>query len=242
MSDTTALVRTGRPLDGDSEPSGPALTLDPTSRAADLLRASPRPLASHPGGRTWATLLARPGEDTAPGGETTVAEDRPELLQWLDPEAASPPAHRHPTTETFECLRGTLTVVVDGDERRLDPGETVTVPAKTDHTFRNDTEGTVALRAALPSMRTVRSLYTVWKLDHEGAFGAEGVSEPSPLWALTISADVAPETTTSIAPLAVQRALWATVGRAARSLGYTGIDESAVDDDFWERHVEQPSL
>ncbi|WP_436907311.1 cupin domain-containing protein [Halosimplex marinum] len=223
---------TGRPLDDDGRPAtGPALELDPDGRAARLLAESPRALVASPGAGTWATLLERPDE-----GET----ERPVLLQWLGPDAAEPPTHYHRVSETFEAVEGTLTVDVDGEVRRLGPGDSVTIGASVDHAFRNETDETVAFWAELPSMRTAASLYTVWGLDVEGAFGGEGdYGEPGLLAALPISEDVYPDTVTTVAPVPVQRALWATVGRAARALGHSGIDERYLDDAFWEERVEQ---
>lgn len=230
---TDAGVTTGRPLD-DGRPDGPALELGPGGIAVDLLRQSPRPLASSPGAGTWATLLERPAE-----GET----DRPVLLQLLDPDATAVPTHHHPTSERFTVLSGTLTVVTGGEERRLGAGEVVEVPPGVEHTFRNDTDETVAFRAELPSMRTVESLYTVPGLDHEGALGGDGeYGEPDPLTGLVVSADAYSDTVTTVVPVAVQRVLWATVGRLARTLGYGGVDDRYLDDAFRERRVEQPDL
>jgi hypothetical protein len=260
-----ATLRTGRPLDPDGDPTdGPALALDPGGPAADLLRTSPRALVSSPGAGTWATLLARPGEAVpAPLAETSAGEpggggsgssgvgpasDRPGLLQWLAPDASAPPPHTHPTTETFRVVEGRLTVVCDSESRRLDPGESVTVPAGVEHAFRNDTSETVAFVARLPSMRTVRALYSVWGMDHEGVFG-DGppgdpgrYGEPGPLRGLLLAESLRGETIMTAAPAAVQRALWATVGRLARVAGYRAVEERYLADDFWERRVEQSSL
>jgi quercetin dioxygenase-like cupin family protein len=228
-----SVLRTGRPLDEQGEPrDGPVLELERGSEAAELLRSAARPLASNPGAETWGTLLSRPD-----AGRT----DAPELLQWLGPEAGQPPAHRHPAPERFEVLRGRLTVVRDGEEDRLNPGDAATIEPGVEHAFRNDTDGFVAFRAELPSMRTVLSLYTTWGLDHEGAFAADGgFGEPGLLNGLVLGEDVYDDTTMTAAPVPVQRLLWATAGRVARVLGYTGIDEAYLADDFWCRHVEQP--
>jgi mannose-6-phosphate isomerase-like protein (cupin superfamily) len=227
--------RTGRPLDDHGDPiDGPALELPPNGPAADRLQESPRPLASNPGAGTWATLLERPDEGKS---------DSPVLLQWLAPDSASPPGHVHPSAETFEVLEGTLTVVRDGKVQRLDGGDEVTVHPGVEHAFRNDTDEFVAFRAELPSMLTVESLYTTWGLDHEGAFGADGeFGEPGVLHGLVLSEDVYDDTVMTMAPVAVQRLLWATVGRVARGLGYSGIDESYLREEFWREHVEQPSF
>jgi|GEM_PF-1133441 len=260
MSDTAgrAVLTTGRPLDADGAPTdGPALALDTDGTAATLLENSPRPLVASPGAGVWATLLAEPGE-TAPGslavdenerrsGDTDENRvDRPTLLQWLAPDASAPPAHVHPTTETFRAVEGELTVVRDGEFRRLRPGEAVTVPAGVEHAFRNDTDEQVAFAAWLPSMRTVRALYSVWGMDVAGVFGSgppgddDRYGEPGPLRGLLLAETLRGETTVSGPPLAVQRLLWATVGRLASVSGYRTVDDRYLDDAFWERRVEQP--
>jgi len=231
---TTGAVTTGRPLDRNGNAmNGPALTLDPDGAAAAALTATDRPLAASPSTGVWATLLEPPDE-----GDT----DRPVLLQWLAPDAATPPTHVHPATETFECVEGTFTVVVDGQPHRLAPGESLTVGPGREHTFRNDTEDVVAVRAELPSMQTLRGLYTAWGLDVDSGFDDGDFGDPGPLQGLVLAADLHPETRMTMAPLSVQRALWATVGRAARTVGIDGVDERYVTDAFWERRVEQPAL
>jgi hypothetical protein len=238
---TERTLTTGRPLDGHGNPrEGPALTLDPDSPAGVLLAQSPNALVSDPAGPTWATLLARP-DDATPGRPAGAAGDRPVLLQWVAPDAGSPPAHVHPTTETFEAVEGTVTVVIEGDPVRLGRGESVTVAAGQAHTFRNDTEETVAFTAALPSMRTVRALYTIWGHTHEG--GQDGrYGRPGPLTVLPVAAEMADETTLTAGPPLLQRAVLAAVGRVAGALGDGGIDDRYLADDFWAPRVEQPAF
>jgi mannose-6-phosphate isomerase-like protein (cupin superfamily) len=262
MSNSTgrAILTTGRPLDADGVPTdGPALTLDSEGEAAALLEDSPRALVASPGGGLWATLLAPPGEaapesltvegnERPPGDADEDRAERPTLLQWLAPDASAPPAHVHPTTETFRVVEGELTVVLDGKARQVRPGEAVTVPAGVEHAFRNDTDEQVAFVAWLPSMRTARTLYSVWGMDVEGTFGSgppgheDRYGEPGPLRGLLLAETLRGETTMSGPPLAVQRLLWATVGRVASAAGYRTTDDRYLDDAFWERHVEQPDL
>jgi len=231
MTDPTrseSVLRTGRPLDDDGDPAGPALELDPDGPAAALLASSPHALAASPNADTWATLLERPDE-----GES----DRPVLAQWFGPDAPAPPTHIHPNSETFDVVSGTLTVEVAGERRELAPGQSVTVAAGVEHAFRNETGETVAFRAELPSMRTAAALYTVWGRDVEGATGADG--QPGPLAALALGADAYPDTVATAGPVSLQRALFATVGRAARALGHEGVEDRYLDDAFWAERVEQ---
>lgn len=226
------LVRTGRPLDESGSPrDGPALELHPDGAAAELLASSPNPLVSSPAAGVWATLLESPAGATG----------RPVLLQWLAPDADGPPPHVHPTAETFEVVAGEFTVAVEGESTRLAPGETATVQSGRVHTFRNDTDEVVAFRAEVPSMQTVRGLFTAWGLDHERAADGE-YDGPGAIDSLLLAEDMADETEMTTVPVPVQRFLWATAGRAARAAGYTGIDKRFIRDAFWERHVEQPRL
>jgi quercetin dioxygenase-like cupin family protein len=50
----------------------------------------------------------------------------------LDPLAAMP-AHRHDHEEVFTVLAGDLTTVLDGQEQQTEAGDTVVVPAGTEH-------------------------------------------------------------------------------------------------------------
>ena len=60
------------------------------------------------------------------------------------------PEHRHPPfdggpgkEETFRCRRGRVTLLVDGAEIALGPGEQYTIPPDTLHSFRAGPEGAV---------------------------------------------------------------------------------------------------
>ena len=59
-------------------------------------------------------------------------------MEWSLPATAfAPPPHRHPTqVESYEVLEGALEVMVDGEWRRLDAGDTASVPVAANHTFR----------------------------------------------------------------------------------------------------------
>ena len=226
-------LQTGRPLADGSLTDGPALALQPERPASVRLRQSPRTLVSDPASETWATLLEGPEE-----GET----DRPVLLQWVSSNSPAPPPHYHPTTETFRALEGTLTVVRDGDPVRLDPGDSLTVDPGQAHTFRNDTDETVAFRAELPSMRTVCGIYTAWGLAHERGRDDDGrYPGPGPIQSLAIAAEMYDETSMAMVPQPVQRLLWAVVDRAASLFGVTGLDDAYLAPSFWNRHVEQPA-
>jgi mannose-6-phosphate isomerase-like protein (cupin superfamily) len=228
-----SLQTTGRPLDENGDPvDGTALELDPGSPAADLFRESPHALASAPGSGMWSVLLD--DQDA----------DRPEMVLWLEPDATVLPPHVHLTRdETFESLRGELTVTVDGDSRTLSPGEAYTVDPGVPHNFANESDDFAAFRVEPPWAKTVETQYTVSGLDHDGAFGADGeFGEPGPLHALVTSEAISEETRLAVAPDALQRVLWATAGRVAKLLGHRAVREKYLADDYWRRTVEQPAL
>ncbi|WP_121820264.1 cupin domain-containing protein [Halostella salina] len=228
-------ITTGRPLDEDGTPTdGPALQLDPDGPAADLLRESSRPLASSPGAGLWATILSYPDDDATP----------PELLLFLAPDALELPSHVHPDDpETFRAVEGEFTLVVEGEPQRLAPGESYTVDPGQEHGFRNDTDGFVAVHATLPWTLTIDTQYTFFGLDHEGQFGDDGeYGEPGFLHGMVMSEAISDGTKIAGLPTAVQRLLWATVGRVAKARGHAAVDERYLRDEFWRANVEQPDL
>jgi quercetin dioxygenase-like cupin family protein len=88
------------------------------------------------------------GEDS--GGELH------EMRASYAPASPFPPAHHHPAQdERFEVLEGTLTFLLDGDERQVGAGEVLEVPRGTVHQVRNagDVPAT-AVWQTRPALRT----------------------------------------------------------------------------------------
>jgi quercetin dioxygenase-like cupin family protein len=227
---------TGRPLDDTGDPTdGRALEVDPDGRAMALFSDSSHALASSPGMGIWSTILQYP-EPTEAG--------TPAMLVWLAPDATELPPHVHASEpEAFRSLEGELTVVVDGQPERLGPGEQHTVEPGEPHYFRNDTDEFVAFRVAVPWTRTIDTQYMSAGLDHEGHFGADGeYGEPGPIQGLLLAEYVREETTIAVGPRIVQCLLWASIGRVAKWAGHSAMDERYLRDQFWEAHVEQPTL
>jgi len=70
-----------------------------------------------------------------------------EMIFTLPPGSIAPPPHTHPgLVESYEVIDGELDVMVDGDWRTLGPGESASVPADTNHTFKNRSEAVVRTR------------------------------------------------------------------------------------------------
>ena len=69
-------------------------------------------------------------------------------------EGPMPPVHHHPSqTEHFDVLDGAMHVIVDGDERRYEAGESFEVPPGTPHQMT--AEGPARMRwTVTPALRT----------------------------------------------------------------------------------------
>lgn len=65
----------------------------------------------------------------------------------LPPGSVAPPPHVHPAPEEeFEVLEGSFDLMVDGQWRTLEVGESASVPAAVLHTFKNRSGKTVRVR------------------------------------------------------------------------------------------------
>ena len=226
----------GRPLDENGEPTdGPALELDSDGPAAAAFAESPYPLASSPGADMWSAIAQFPERD---------GSSDPAMLVWLGPDALELPPHVHlDDSEYFRTLTGEVTYVVDGEPRRLGPAEDVTIEPGQEHYFRNDTDGQVAFYAEVPWQKTLEIQFTLFGMDHDGVFTRDGsYGEPDLVQGMLMSEYISEGTRITAAPYAVQRLLWATGGRIAKVLGRRPIEQRYLENEYWERTVEQPDL
>jgi mannose-6-phosphate isomerase-like protein (cupin superfamily) len=94
---------------------------------------------------------------------------------------SAPPGHFHPDQdEHFEVLEGRLTVRVDGEERTLEPGESIDIPRGTVHQMWNGGEVQArALWRTEPAGRTAEWFAALDGLQRSGRVGSDGM--PSPL-------------------------------------------------------------
>jgi quercetin dioxygenase-like cupin family protein len=84
-------------------------------------------------------IVRRPAAET--GGEEVE-------MEFVLPSGCVPPpphVHRH-QVEEYEVLEGRFEVVVDGQWRTLEPGDTASVPVGALHTFRNRSGAPVRVR------------------------------------------------------------------------------------------------
>jgi hypothetical protein len=109
--------------------------------------------------------------------------------------------------------------VVDGRERRLGPGEAITIPAGTPHHFANDgDEDTVAIQEARPALRTGDFFETYFDLAERGEVDEQG--KPSLLRFAVLGPAFANEIRLVSPPWPLQRAAFALLGPIARLRGH----------------------
>jgi len=129
--------------------------------------------------------------------------------------------HVHPRQdETFKLLSGELIVSLDGDERSLDPGEQVTLPADVPHSHGNasGTE-TRVLWEARPPMVAETLIRMLAATAREGKTDASGT--PNVL-AMAVFADTYPDLIyLASPPIAVQKALFKLLAPLGRLRGYS---------------------
>jgi hypothetical protein len=130
------------------------------------------------------------------------------------------PLHVHPRQESgAELISGSLVFEVDGVQRRLAPGESISIPANTPHRFWNDgDEDAQAIQYFRPALATADFFETFFALAAGGKLDAKGMPRPLQL------AVMVPEFENEIRPVAppwpVLRAAAIVLAPLARARGY----------------------
>jgi mannose-6-phosphate isomerase-like protein (cupin superfamily) len=129
--------------------------------------------------------------------------------------------HLHPgQSERHEVLSGKLGLHLDGEDRVLEPGDAVDVPAATAHRLFPVGEGPVtALFELRPALRTEELLETFVRLAKAGKIDRKG--NPRPFELALIAREFEPEGYATKPPLAVQHALLAPLAWLAKRFGRT---------------------
>lgn len=137
------------------------------------------------------------------------------------PTGVAEPLHVHPRQETrAQLVSGTLRFVVAGRERRLGPGDAITIPAGVPHHFCNDgDEDTIAIQEARPALRTQQFFETYFDLAASGEIDEHG--RPSLLRSAVLGPAFADEIRLVSPPWPMQRAAYALLAPIARLRGYT---------------------
>ena len=145
-----------------------------------------------------------------------------EAVNRLDPRMEGPPVHVHPTAEeSYEVRSGTLDVFVDGEWRRLEPGQKAVVPAGVPHTLKNDSDQAVEIvNVHSPALRFESFFRQMHRLTSRGTMALPPRNHRSLIYAATLFSSYPEEIRVVKPPPAVFNAL-AFVGRR---LGYR-LDE-----------------
>lgn len=127
------------------------------------------------------SLPAVPGriENARTGQRMVFLTERSDLLE-IDtvnpPSAIREPEHVHPVQESgARVISGSLRFSVDGRDRTVGPGESITIPANTPHHFWNDGEGDArAVQWFRPALRTRAFFETLFALARDGKLDGKG--------------------------------------------------------------------
>ena len=152
----------------------------------------------------------------------TTADTHGALLriESINPPTGIPePEHVHPRQESrVEIISGTLRFSVEGKDRRLGPGEAITIRAGTRHYFVNDgDEDAVAIQEFRPALRTAEFFKTLFDLANRGELDERGM--PSLLNLVLLGPSFANEIRATSPPWPVQRAAFALLAPIARRRG-----------------------
>lgn len=136
------------------------------------------------------------------------------------PSAVAEPEHVHPRQESrAQVIAGRLRFVVAGEERRLAPGNELTIPAGTPHFFENDgNEDAVSIQEFRPALRTAEFFEELFGLAQRGELDEHGM--PSLLRLAVLAPRFAEEIRVVRPPWPVQRAAFALLAPIARVRGY----------------------
>ncbi|MGB7685193.1 MAG: cupin domain-containing protein [Solirubrobacterales bacterium] len=125
--------------------------------------------------------------------------------------------HDH-CTEHFEVQEGSITFLLDGEERKLAAGDEATVAPGTWHRWWNPGKEEVRTRVRIePAMRFQEAIAMAWGLCADGHTNAEG--RPSPLFGALMASRYRAELRYRQPPDAVQRLMFPPLAAIARRRG-----------------------
>ena len=152
----------------------------------------------------------------------TTADTGGEALEYellFRPQGFLVREHLHPCqSERHEVLSGKLGLHLGGENRVLEPGDAVVVPAATPHRLFPVGDGQVqALFELRPALRTEQLLETFVRLARDGK--VDGKGNPRPFELALIAREFEPEGYATKPPLAVQHLLLAPLAWLAKLFG-----------------------
>lgn len=224
------MVTTGRTLDRTGRPRrGTGFDVDSDDELADLLARRTGALTSHPTRSVWSAPLPAPA-------------DEPETVRSLgihEPGFDGPPEHYHEDSEErFDVRAGEAIFHVDGREKHVAAGESITVAPGERHTFSIVGDALCHMVVDIRSPGKLSAvLPTLGGLAHD-----EAVDAADPLQRVAIARRLDGNTVFTETSPAVTRPLSALLAPIARLRGYRGAYAKYTQDAFWQRHVEQPTF
>lgn len=146
-----------------------------------------------------------------------------EMDMFYQPGGQVDTEHSHPVQEErFEVVAGTLRFAVDGREQVAGPGDTLTVPPRTRHTFSNIGDGVAQVRVTYtPALRSEEFFISYFGLAQAGKINPK-THMPGLLQLAAMMRAFRDELRpTAITPL-MERLVLAPLAAVAGLLGYSG--------------------
>jgi mannose-6-phosphate isomerase-like protein (cupin superfamily) len=220
-------LTTGRTLDENGDPvPGTGFRVERDSWLAERIAERTGPITSHPTRPVWGIPLDGPG-------------DVVRTLSVFGAGYTGPPEHYHlRSQEAFDVREGSITMTLDGDERRVEAGETATVDTGVVHGFRNAGDQRALVITNIHDPGTLRQvLPTLGGLAHDPEADPE-----DPFQQVAIADRLDGNTVFTDGEGGLRGAAAEVLAPVAKLAGYRGAYDRYGRDAFWRRHVEQPDL
>ena len=158
-----------------------------------------------------------------PHESVVVRRSVPSVLEveaTYDPGGSPPPPHLHPNqSEQFEVLEGILRTQVEGEDRELRAGDTLSVPVGAVHRMWNAADMPARVRwETIPRGRTEEWFEQLDALQREGRVGRDGM--PSPFAFGVYLTEYSDTMELALRPRFLVRALLRLLGEVGRRRGY----------------------
>ncbi len=171
---------------------------------------APRDVSDPVSGQRW--VFRRTGAET--GGELLEADLYVSAGGFVR-------SHAHPTQEeTFTGVSGTFVLDIAGETRALGPGESVVIPPRTPHGFRDAPGPAQLLVAVRPALALDDYFRAYLGLSRDGRIRLPASGLPRGLLQIALVMDrYAPEIAAPGIPLGLQRHLWRALAALGRRRG-----------------------
>jgi quercetin dioxygenase-like cupin family protein len=171
---------------------------------------APRDIADPTSGQRW--VFKRTGEET--DGELLEAD------LFISP-GGFVRSHIHPIQEeTFTGVAGTFVLDIAGETRSIGPGETVVIPARTPHGFRDAKEEAQLQVTVRPALALDDYFRAYLGLSRDGRIRLPASGLPRGLLQIALVMDrYAPEIAAPGIPLGLQRKAWRALAALGRRSG-----------------------